>query len=93
MMATACFQDTMWQQLWREAPAMPAAMQRPLFDPFREGELALDWWAFCVGAPGSHARNLPIVLGAQQARQQVCPGVLCFAHQLPTLQGGSQCSG
>lgn len=31
----------MWRQLWESAAAVPAAAQRPLFDPVLEGERAL----------------------------------------------------
>ena len=33
----------MWQHLWAETKACPAARQRPLLDAVREGERVLDW--------------------------------------------------
>lgn len=37
----ACLQGNAWQQLWAVAAPVPAARQRPLFDPQLEGERAL----------------------------------------------------
>jgi Rab3 GTPase-activating protein catalytic subunit len=32
-----------WKTLWRDAPIVPASRQKPLFDPIREGERALEY--------------------------------------------------
>ena len=32
-----------WKTLWRDAPIVPASRQKPLFDPIREGENALEY--------------------------------------------------
>lgn len=38
-----CPQGNTWQSMWDSSPAVPAAQQRPLFDPDREAERALHW--------------------------------------------------
>ena len=35
--------DNLWKTLWRDAPIVPASRQKPLFDPIREGERALEY--------------------------------------------------
>ena len=36
-------QNNTWKTLWRDAPIVPASKQKPLFDPIREGERALEY--------------------------------------------------
>ena len=35
--------ENLWKTLWRDAPIVPASRQKPLFDPIREGERALEY--------------------------------------------------
>ena len=68
-------QGCLWQQLWREAPAQPAALQRPLWDALAQGELALDWLDTLQPAAWWDAL-LAAALSAALARLAMCAGAL-----------------